>query len=705
MSQLLSIKRLLVTAMQLLLLALVPAMAQTVVYTGEMTTLSVKQNGADTYQWALYSNPTVNFVIASGDPSPISYAEFIGPDSGSTVHVKWKKAGTYYFKVTAFDAAGCATNMRLGMIKVEQASTNMVLTATKMDALCFGDKGSIEFTATNVKVGKYIVKHDNGQFEVDINADGKGTVLAPVGKYNNLILVADNTNSYDPGNKINIEILQPQKIVIVETITPINLLTNTKASITLKVTGGSGNYTYSWSNGETTKDIKDLEKGKYTVTVSDINGCPPEKKEVEVFPPNEAPVAYDDNFIIDCKTYSDNVIKNDNDPENDRLFIDEKSVVKPLHGTLILNSDGTFAYHPDPLFKGPDSFKYTLFDKNKYPGITATVYLTVIADFDHDLIPDDVDLDVDGDGIRDEKEVMDGQDYLTADADGDGLPNYMDIDSDGDGITDNYEAQSSKPYRPPVIYDANSNGLNDAYDGTQSKFEINPIDSDDDGIPDFLDLDSDNDGVPDLIEGDDNDLNGVADHPKVSKDADSDGDGLDDRYDSVINECDAPDNLTGSYVSMRDLDGDGLPNFRDDNDDNDAFLTKYEDLNGDGDFSNDDFDYDGTPEYLEYGRECELFVPDAFSPNNDGTHDLFQVFCINHYPNAKMYIFDQMGNKLFEKEHYGNEDIWGPDGDAWWNGKPDRGKGKGELVVPGTYYYVLDLGNGEVMKSFVFVSY
>ncbi|MGE5428031.1 MAG: gliding motility-associated C-terminal domain-containing protein [Methylococcaceae bacterium] len=705
MSHLLSIKRLLLTAALLLLLALAPAMAQEIVYTGETTTLSVVQNGADNYQWELYSDPSINFAIAPGDQSPTTYAEFVGPDSGSTVHVKWKKPGIYYFKVTAFDVAGCATNMRLGMIKVEKASTNMVLTATKTDAHCFGDKGSIEFTVTNVIAGKYIAKHDNGQFEVAINADGRGTVLAPAGTYNNLILVADNNNSYDPGNKINIEILQPVKIAITETITPINLLTNTKASISLNITGGSGNYTYSWSNGETTKDINNLEKGKYTVTVSDINGCPPVKKDIEVLPPNEPPVAVDDNLIIDCKNYSANVLTNDTDPENDKLFIDEKPVVKPLHGTLILNQDGTFVYHPDPMFKGTDSFKYALFDRNKYPGITATVYLTVIEDFDHDLIPDDVDLDVDGDGIRNEMEVMAGQDYLTADTDGDGLPNYKDIDSDGDGLTDNYEAQSSKPYRAPVIYDANSNGLNDAYEGIQSKFEINPIDidSDNDNIPDFLDPDSDNDGIPDLIEGDDNDLNGIADHSRVGNDADADG--LDDGYDSVVNECNAPDNMRGSYVSMRDLDGDGLPNYRDDNDDDDAYLTKYEDLNGDGDFSNDDFDYDGTPEYLEYGRECELFVPDAFSPNNDGTHDLFQVFCINHYPNAKLYIFDQMGNKLFEKAKYGNEDEWGANGDAWWDGRPDRGKGKGERVAPGTYYYVLDLGNGEVMKSFVFVSY
>ena len=48
-------------------------------------------------------------------------------------------------------------------------------------------------------------------------------------------------------------------------------------SIELEVSGGLGNYSYSWANGEgyesTTEDIYDLSAGTYTVTVTDQNGC------------------------------------------------------------------------------------------------------------------------------------------------------------------------------------------------------------------------------------------------------------------------------------------------------------------------------------------------------------------------------------------------------------------------------------------------
>jgi len=112
-------------------------------------------------------------------------------------------------------------------------------------------------------------------------------------------------------------------------------------------------------------------------------------------------------------------------------------------------------------------------------------------------------------------------------------------------------------------------------------------------------------------------------------------------------------------------------------------------------------------ESLYHDHECDLMIPEAFSPNGDGVHDYFQIYCFNNYPDARIYIFDQLGNKLFEKAHYGNLEFWGANESAWWCGKPDRGpvKSRNERVAPGTYYYVLNLGNGEVKKSFVFVSY
>lgn len=171
------IERLVMAAVLLLLLAVAPAMAQDAVYQGETTTLSVEQNGADTYQWELYSDSTVNFAVEPGDPSPTAYAEFIGPNEGPMVQVQWNKPGTYFYKVTALDAAGCAMNLKIMKIRIMEALPTVVITPPDPNGVCEGEEVKLEVTLTGKAPWSFTYTDGINEWEVTDIQDAENPYL------------------------------------------------------------------------------------------------------------------------------------------------------------------------------------------------------------------------------------------------------------------------------------------------------------------------------------------------------------------------------------------------------------------------------------------------------------------------------------------------------------------------------------------------
>jgi len=179
---------------------------------------------------------------------------------------------------------------------------------------------------------------------------------------------------------------------------------------------------------------------------------------------------------------------------------------------------------------------------------------------DRDLRPSAYDMDADGDGIVDVIEAglpdlnFDGRvdgilgtngwstsvSALPAlnlrSSDADGKPDYLDIDADNDGIPDNIEGQTTAGYKLPTLIDADGDGLMNPYDNTPAAFGGSGIlvyDHDGDNIPDYRDLDTDADGLLDRVEGNDFNLNALPDDNVTLTGLDTDGDGLDNRFDSL----------------------------------------------------------------------------------------------------------------------------------------------------------------------------
>ncbi len=85
---------------------------------------------------------------------------------------------------------------------------------------------------------------------------------------------------------------------------------------------------------------------------------------------------------------------------------------------------------------------------------------------------------------------------------------------------------------------------------------------------------------------------------------------------------------------------------------------------------------------FDIGGEVTCTAPSIITPNGDGINDTFIVPClalINEYPSNSLSMFNQWGDEIFNAAPYNN---------SW------EGTYQGEPVPPGTYYYILDLGDG-----------
>jgi gliding motility-associated-like protein len=108
---------------------------------------------------------------------------------------------------------------------------------------------------------------------------------------------------------------------------------------------------------------------------------------------------------------------------------------------------------------------------------------------------------------------------------------------------------------------------------------------------------------------------------------------------------------------------------------------------------------------VKINKNPEVFVPNVFTPNGDGIHDLFKIVGLDGYENPELQIFNRYGNLIFKKDHYGNLDIWKNEELAWWNGRSEHKWNVINDKSPvGTYYYILKLGDGKVLTGFVFLA-
>ncbi|MBB5396591.1 gliding motility-associated C-terminal domain-containing protein [Mucilaginibacter sp. AK015] len=80
----------------------------------------------------------------------------------------------------------------------------------------------------------------------------------------------------------------------------------------------------------------------------------------------------------------------------------------------------------------------------------------------------------------------------------------------------------------------------------------------------------------------------------------------------------------------------------------------------------------------------KLVLPSAFTPNNDGVNDIWNIEALQTYPESIITIYTRDGKQVFRSKGYS---------------KPWDGKFNGSPLPAGTYYYVIDLKNDTPTRS------
>ena len=197
------------------------------------------------------SNAVVTIQIAGGTPAYV----YSWSNGATTQNLNGVGIGTY--TVTAADAHGCTAST---LINVTQPSL-ITLTNTVTNATCYN---------SNTGAITTVIGGGNGGFSYNWSNAATTANLTNIVAGNYTVTVHDAGNcSASFGMQVN----QPSQIVLTSTQTNVSCNGGNTGSAGVTATGGSGTYTYGWSNGQTTSQISQLALGNFVVTVTDASLC------------------------------------------------------------------------------------------------------------------------------------------------------------------------------------------------------------------------------------------------------------------------------------------------------------------------------------------------------------------------------------------------------------------------------------------------
>lgn len=205
-----------------------------------------------------YDDGAIDITLANGTDLTYTYSPAGGPGPDAT----GLTAGTYTLVITD-TVTGCNRGGTPYTFEIEEPLEIGVDSAV-VAANCNGDaNGAITLTVTNAAGGLQSVTWSG------TTQTGPTISNLVAGSYG--YTVTDNNGCFKTDT---IEVTEPDALVAdASTIIPADCNGDLNGEIDLTVSGGTGSYSFAWSNADSTEDVSGLAAGSYDVVVTDANGC------------------------------------------------------------------------------------------------------------------------------------------------------------------------------------------------------------------------------------------------------------------------------------------------------------------------------------------------------------------------------------------------------------------------------------------------
>lgn len=166
-------------------------------------------------------------------------------------------AGSYTLTIT--DSNGCVLDTSL---MLSQPAMLALTVDSLADLLCFGDSSGYAEVSASGGTGSYSFSWSDG---------GSGSIRADLSAVGYSVTVTDANGCEDLGAFL---LGEPAVLTAaVDSVAGNPCFGDSLGAILASAGGGTGAYTFNWSNGQQGALISGLPVGTYTLTVTDVNGC------------------------------------------------------------------------------------------------------------------------------------------------------------------------------------------------------------------------------------------------------------------------------------------------------------------------------------------------------------------------------------------------------------------------------------------------